>query len=137
MRVVDASVWVSRFVPSDEHHQASREWLEARLNRGELLAAPVLLLAEVAGAIARRTRAAELGLQAIDSLLRISSLRLVAIDSRLGEEAARLAATLHLKGADAVYAALAHHFKIPLITWDADQAERVRSLISVSPPGQD
>jgi len=137
VKVVDASVWVSRFVPPDAHHETSRRWLEGCYVRKELLAAPVLLLAEVAGAISRRTRAPDLGRQAVEGLLEIPNLRLVSIDPLLAEKAAFLAADLQLRGADAVYAALAHHFKIPLITWDADQAERVRSLISVSPPGQD
>jgi predicted nucleic acid-binding protein len=28
MVVVDASVWVSRLVPQDAHHEASKRWLE-------------------------------------------------------------------------------------------------------------
>lgn len=28
MKVVDASVWVSRLVPQDVHHSISRRWLE-------------------------------------------------------------------------------------------------------------
>lgn len=137
MKVVDASVWVSRFVPPDAHHETSRLWLEGSFVRKELLAAPVLLLAEVAGAISRRTRSGELGRQAIAHLLRRPNLRLVSIDARLGEEAARLAANLQLRGADAVYAALALHFKIPLVTWDSDQADHVRPLIRVFSPGED
>jgi len=137
MKVVDASVWVSRFVPPDAHHEISRRWLEARLALGELLAAPVLLLAEVVGAISRRAQAAELGRQAAESLLRLPNLRLVSIEPQLGREAARLAADLQLRGADSVYVALAHHLKIPLVTWDIDQADHARRLISVFAPDRE
>ena len=51
MMVVDASVWVSRLVPQDAHHATSRQWLERQLMEGALLIAPVLVLAEVAGAL--------------------------------------------------------------------------------------
>ena len=34
MTVVDASVWVSRLVPQDVHHEASRGWLAHHLARG-------------------------------------------------------------------------------------------------------
>ncbi|MCX8068333.1 MAG: PIN domain-containing protein [Anaerolineae bacterium] len=97
MRVVDASVWVSRLVPQDIHYGASRRWLEARVAAGDLLVAPVLLLAEVAGAIARRTGAPELGHRAVEGSLRVPNLRLVSLDRRLGREMARLAADLRLR----------------------------------------
>jgi predicted nucleic acid-binding protein len=137
MKVVDASVWVSSFIPLDERHDCSRKWLESCHARGELLASPILLLAEVAGAISRRTQAAGLAWQAAEILLRLPHLRLVSIDPRLGRAAARLAADLGLRGADSVYVALAQFLKLPLITWDSDQAERARGRILISAPDAD
>lgn len=96
--VVDASVWVSALVPVDVHHAASRRWLEARLQEGAPLIAPVILLAEVGGAIARRTGDAALGRQAAGMLLAFPTLRLTPVDDRLGGEAALLAARLRLRG---------------------------------------
>ncbi len=55
MYVVDASVWVSRLVPADVHHDLSRRWMTASAASGALLIGPALLLPEVAAAIARRT----------------------------------------------------------------------------------
>gem|GEM_PF-3592889 len=57
-----------------------------------------MLLAEVAGAIARRTGAPELGRRALEGLLRFPGLRLVTVDRHLGQEMARLAADLQLRG---------------------------------------
>lgn len=135
MRVVDASVWVSRLVPQDVHHETSRSWLEAFLRSGGVVVAPLLLLAEVAGAIARRTGEPRLGREAVARILRVPGLRLVTLDPGLGQEAARLAADLRLRGADAIYVATAHSLGIPLITLDREQRDRAGHVITVRPPG--
>ncbi|SNB60871.1 type II toxin-antitoxin system VapC family toxin [Thermoflexus hugenholtzii] len=132
--VVDASVWVSALVPSDVHHAASRRWLEARLREGMPLVAPVILLAEVGGAIARRTGDTRLGRQAIDMLLAFPTLRLTPIDDNLGGEAALLAARLRLRGVDAVYVATAVLVGAPLVTWDVEQRKRAVSVIQAHAP---
>jgi predicted nucleic acid-binding protein len=137
MRVVDASVWVGRLVPQDAHYAASRRWLEACTARGGTLIAPLLLLAEVAGAVARRTDSAELADRATDALLALPNLRLVALDARLGETSARLAAELGLKGADATYVAVAHLLGLPLVTWDQQQGERAGKQVTVYRPDTD
>jgi predicted nucleic acid-binding protein len=52
--VVDASVWVSRFISWDINHNASQLWIQRYASSGGLLIAPALLLIEVAAAISRR-----------------------------------------------------------------------------------
>jgi predicted nucleic acid-binding protein len=132
--VVDASVWVSRLVPHDVHHAASRHWLEQAVADGQPLVAPVFLLAEIAGAIARRTGDPHLAEQAIRQVLHVPGLRLVVLDRRLGLAAARAAGDLSLRGGDAVYVALAEQLGIPLVTWDADQAARAAARVTVQAP---
>ena len=134
MTVVDASVWVSRLVASDVNHSSSRRWLERYEAKGGRLVAPVILLAEISGAISRRTNSAWLGRQSLESLLRIRALRLVTVDRRLGEAAARLGADLGLRGADALYVAVAHRLRIPLVTWDREQQEKASTVITVELP---
>jgi predicted nucleic acid-binding protein len=134
--VVDASVWVSRLVPSDVHHAASRRWLEEQAAGGDLVISPTLLLAEVAGAMSRRTGHAELAHQAVQALLRLAELRLVPLDSGHGRLAAPLAAQIGLRGADAVYVATAHHLNVPLVTWDREQQLRADRLVAVRSPGR-
>ena len=73
--VVDASVVVSRLLPHDAHHEASRRWLARHVAQGGLLIAPALLLPEVAGAIARRTGEPRLASRAILAILRLPGLR--------------------------------------------------------------
>ena len=136
MVVVDASVWASRLVPQDVHHEASRRWFETFATDGGRLVAPVLLLPEIAGAISRRTGVPDLARQAVQQLQRMRTLRLVALDRRLGQAASRLAADLRLRGADATYVAIADQLKIPLLTWDNEHVEKAGKRITVRLPDQ-
>jgi predicted nucleic acid-binding protein len=132
--VVDASVWVSRLVPQDVHHQASRLWLETFTARGGRVVAPALLLPEIAGAISRRTGAPELARRAVQQLLRLRTLRIVALDRRLAQAASELAGDLALRGSDAVYVAIADQLKIPLLTWDNEHVEKAGRRVAVWTP---
>lgn len=124
MYVVDASVWVSRFVPADVHHESSYRWLEGVVTRGELLVAPALLLVEVAGAVSRRTGSPELAARAVDLLGQLPSTRLVPVDAELARLAAGIAGQHRLRGGDALYVALALRLGFTLVTWDQEQLER-------------
>ncbi|MEW5871796.1 MAG: PIN domain-containing protein [Chloroflexota bacterium] len=122
--VTDASLWVARLAPQDAFHGQVRAWLEARRAEEAQLLAPALLLAEVGGAIARRTGEGDLARQAASLLENLPGLRLVAMDEALLSEAARLAADLGLRGADATYVAVASQLGLPLASLDADQRQR-------------
>ena len=135
--VVDASVWVSRLVTDDMFHNASRRWLTQHAQDGGQWVAPALMPAEVVGAISRRTGKPELATRALNHLLKLPALRLVALDRRLGKAAAPLAASAGLRGADAVYAALAQHLSIPLVTWDEEIGQRVGAVLTVIQPPYD
>ena len=100
--VVDASVLVGALVPHDPHYIASRRWLNRWSADGTRLCAPVLILAEVVGAVARRTGDPARGNRALGRIQRIPRLRLVLPDEKWGIDAANIAATLSLRGADAV-----------------------------------
>ena len=137
MFVVDASVWVSIFLPQDVHHRVARRWLDDRLASGEAIVSPVLLLSEVGGAIARQTKSPEMAARVLKFIEGTPGLRLVPVDHRLGRAAANLAVQLRLRGADAVYVAVAAHLKIPLVTLDVEQRERAQELIEVRMPQVD
>jgi predicted nucleic acid-binding protein len=73
-------------------------------------------------------------MRVLKHLLHLPGLRLVALDRRLGRAAALLAASTSLRGADAVYAALAQHLSIPLVTWDEETGQRAAALLTVMQP---
>ena len=129
--VVDASVWVARLVAGDIFHDTSRRWLEGKRTRGERFLAPSLLLAEVAGAIARRTGEADLARRATAALKQLEDLRLVEMEAGLVQRAADLAANLGLRGADAFYVAVAAHLSVPLATLDTDQQGRAANVVEI------
>ena len=132
--VVDASVVVSRLVPDDVHHETSRRWLMQHVADGGLLISPTLLLAEVAGAVARRTGKPRLGRRALAAVLRLPALRLVPVDEVLAHAAANLAGQFRVRGADAVYIAAAAVLGVPLATWDLEQRERAAHIVEVFVP---
>jgi predicted nucleic acid-binding protein len=114
---------------------ASRRWLHQYTAGGGMLVEPVLLLAEVADATARRTGRPTLGHRAVTQVLAFPTLRLAVVDRELGLAAAQMAADHRLRGADAVYVALAAELGIPLVTWDAEQIARGQAVIQVGNPG--
>ena len=124
MSVVDASVLTAVFLVQDVHHQASRAWFDRRVTAGEELAAPILLVTEIAGAISRRTGDPNLGRSAVAWITQLPEIHLFAVDDQLWQQASDLAAALGLRGADAVYVALAAQLQQPLVTWDQEQRVR-------------
>lgn len=132
MYVVDASVWVSRMLPSDRYHQPSLRWL--RLARGELFAGPVVLLTEIGGPVARMMGQAEVAARIVSVVRRLSYVRLYPVSESFARFSADLAAQLRLRGADALYVALASRMGIPLVTWDSEQLQRGRGAATTVTP---
>jgi len=128
--VVDASVWVARLVTDDAFHGPVKTWMSVRRNEDDRFLAPSLLLAEIGGAIGRRTTPA-LGLKAVEHVQSLPALQLVEMEYSLLREAAQLAAELGLRGADSVYVALAARLDLPLMTLDADQKARAGGRIRI------
>lgn len=129
--VVDASIWVARLVPQDEHHNKVKNWIENQLREGTTLVSPSFLLVEIAGAISRRTGDPDLAQQAWSQVSVLPSIHLVEMNQELILEAARMAASYGFRGADSIYVAVAALLKIPLITLDVDQRERAKKIIIV------
>ena len=129
--VIDASVWVSRFVESDEFYIPVKDWMNAQREKGTTFVSPSLLLAEVGGVISRVTGKPELGLNAIERIENLPDVRIVDMDKALMDYASRIAAKYGLRGADSVYVAVAATLNIPLFTFDVDQRERGSKLVDV------
>lgn len=133
--VVDASVWVSYFLPPDRHHQESYDWVVQQLTEGAFLTLPGIALAEVGGAIARIGGVAEAGRAAVRWLLTRPNLEVDSGEDQ-HDEAAFLACDLQLRGADAYYVLLAQRRSVPLISWDEQQLARSARLTPVGCPGE-
>lgn len=134
MIVIDASVWISFLVQQDVNHSVTQPWLARTLTSGEVIVAPILLLSEVGGAIARRLDHSELGEKAVQQLLSVPTLRLVNINHDSGIQSARIATRYRLRGADAIYVTIAAQLNIPLVSWDQEQINRPAALITAYTP---
>ena len=134
--IVDASVWVARFLADDRHHGNAMACITALLERESRLVIPVLAWPEVAGAIARRSGAAENGHDAVGIIRGLRLIESIPMDPSLAQEAAQIAASRKLRGADAVYVALALTHRMPLLTLDAEMLERARGTVEAFTPEQ-
>lgn len=132
--VVDASVWVSAFVSSDLNYAASLAWLRAQTAGGRTVVDPTLVLAEVAGALARRTGDPAFARVVVADMRRLSGLRLVPLTEARAARSATRAIDLGLRGADAIYVALAERLGVPLVTWDQEQLSRAAAVVQTRTP---
>jgi predicted nucleic acid-binding protein len=132
--VLDASVWVAALINKEQHHAESVELLGRLVQDRRTAFAPILVLAEVAGAVARQTRdsaRAETGLR----FMRAQNwLSIHPFTESQGETAAAIAAQYFLRGADAVYVALARQLGTPLVTWDKELLERAAAVVPTFTP---
>ena len=132
--VLDASVWVAALIKNDRHHAESASFLSRIMQNRRTAFVPVLVLAEVAGAIARQSRdtaRAETGFR----FLRAQGwLSFQPLTESQGETAAAIAAQQFLRGADAVYAALARQLGTALVTWDSELLERAAAVVPTFTP---
>jgi predicted nucleic acid-binding protein len=128
--VVDASVWVARLVSEDIFYLPVKEWMSVRLQEHDHFLAPSLLLAEIGGAISRRTTPS-LALKTIEQVQSLPGLQLIEMEQPLMRDAASLAAELGLRGADSTYVAVAARLDLPFVTLDADQRQRAEKRVKV------
>lgn len=134
MIVIDASVWLSFLIQQDVNHAATKPWLTQILLSKTPIAAPILLLAEVGGAMSRRLGSPDMGEKAVDRLLSIPTLHLVDMDHTLGITTSQIAARYRLRGADAYYVAVAAQLNVPLVSWDQEHIERTKGFITANIP---
>ena len=136
MYVIDASVWISRFVRTDVNHSKSREWLASVLDSVPIVIGPALVLPEVGGAVSRRTGRIAAAKEAIAELESLTGLELLPLDSEAASVAALIASETRLRGGDAVYLSLAADMDWPLITWDRELRDRGRAAAEVFFPDE-
>ncbi len=134
--IVDASVWVASVLQGDVHHQVCLAFLRRFVTERQIASVPLLVWAEIAGAVARRTGSTDRGLKVAEQINGQVWVRGEPLNGTLAGESMRLAATLKLRGADAVYVALAATLREPLITLDTEMLERTRGVVEALTPTQ-
>ena len=134
MYTLDANIFVRDADPRDPDHRTCRELLERLAITSTPLAMPLLVLAEVAGALSREFRDPLRARIFIDLLTLLPNVTFVVLDAGLAQEAAYLAADRAIRGADAVYVAVARRYDCALISLDREQRERAALIVRTLTP---
>jgi predicted nucleic acid-binding protein len=132
--VIDASVYVAVINADEEHHERSWAWFEQAAREGNGIAAPSILLAEVAAALGRGMGDRALAHRVVQQMLDAGVVELVAVTEALAQQAADIAADHRIRGCDAVYVALAAQLDDLLVTLDQEQLERAAALVTTRMP---
>jgi predicted nucleic acid-binding protein len=122
MAVVDASVWIARFLKGDAFHDQARHIIRTLTSSGERISLPAIAFTEVAGAIKRITKNNNDAYEAVLDMKDLEPEVLVNFDV-LEPIATEIAVKHSIKGADAYYIAVAKITKSHLYTFDEQQKE--------------
>lgn len=136
MYVADASVLVADARPQEPTHGEARTLLATLAADDQPVFLPIIVLAEVAAAIARGTGQPDQALRLIAALRQVPIFRFMPVDDDLGNLASDIAARHQIRGCDAVYVALAQQLDATLVTLDRQQRERVPPQIFARTPAQ-
>jgi predicted nucleic acid-binding protein len=134
MAVIDASVYVALINAREPHHAASWAWFQQAKAAQELVAAPFILLAEIASALSQGVGNPALAHQVVQQVLDSKSIDLFPITSHLARDAAKIAADDKIRGCDAIYIALAVELGDTLVTLDQQQLERGAAVVNTRKP---
>jgi len=134
MAVIDASAYVALISTREKDHASSWAWFEQAQAAHEPIAAPVILLAEVAAALSRGTGDSVLAQRVVQQLKQSGVIDLIPVTLSLAERAAIIAADHRVRGCDAVYIALADQLSDCLVTLDRQQLERGAAIVTVREP---
>lgn len=131
---IDASVFVSAFIPAEPAHQASKRFMLRVREQSIPIIVPFLVLPEIAAALARGHGKPEAAKAFVHELRNLPNTTFVSLDESVAALAADIAANNRLRGSDAVYGAVALRFGTELITLDKEQLDRLAKLLSVHAP---
>ena len=131
---IDASVFVSAFLPTEPSHEASRKFMLRVREQAIPIIVPFLVLPEISAALARGHGKPEAAKAFVLELKNLSNIAFVDLDESAADLAVGIAANNRLGGSDAVYGAVALRFGAELITLDKEQLDRLRKLVPVRTP---
>lgn len=136
MYTLDANIFVRDASPGDPEHETCHALMAQLYQRGTPIVEPVLVLAEITGALNRSFRDPIRARLEAELLRDLRHIQFVPIDETLAQAAAELAADRALRGADAVYVAVAHRSGGTLVTLDREQHERAAPVVRALTPAE-
>jgi len=125
---------VNAFNPHEHGHAASLRLLTVIQERGDPVVVPVLVIPEIAAAVARASDDGAGALEYADATAALAHVTLVTLTPATARQAAELAATYRLRAADAVYLAVAHRYGTTLVSRDREQRTRGSAVVTCRTP---
>ena len=126
--VIDASVWVSAADATDPLSGPSRAFLAGVVAREIPIALPGIAQLEIACALARRLRDAELGRDLAERMLASPLVTSHSLSRARLRDAVQVGTGRFLRSGDAFYAALAEGLGGSMVAWDAELVRRAGAL---------
>jgi predicted nucleic acid-binding protein len=131
---IDASVFISAFMPIESAHQASYRFMLRVREQAIPIIVPFLVLPEISAALVRGHGKTEAAKAFVLELKKLPNITFVNLDESVANLAVDIAANNRLRGSDAVYGAVALRFGTELITLDKEQLDRLAKSIAVHAP---
>lgn len=136
MFTLDANIFVRDADPRDPDHTVCHTLLELLATTPVVIVEPLIVLAEVAGALSRELRDPMRGRIVTELLLALPNVQFVPIDERLARAAADVAADHGLRGMDALYVAVAQDYGTTLVTLDGEPRRRAAAVVTTMTPAE-
>ena len=133
---IDASVWVSAFVPGDLHHVQSDQVLEICLVTRAKVIVPEIVRLEVAAGVARILQHDGQGQVAAKKVERFPGIKFLPLQTAFLNKSIILATRHFLRAADALYLTTARESKATLITLDDEMLKRGAAAATVFTPAK-
>lgn len=128
---IDASVFVNAFSSTETGSDKSFEFISRLKEQNIPMILPILVLPEIAAAIARKQGNPEASLRLVKEIKSLPAITFIDVDDSIVQLAIDIAANNRLRGSDAIYAAVALRFGTELITLDDEQLERLSKVVAV------
>ena len=125
---------MNAFNPHEHGHAASLRLLTAIHERADPVVVPVLVVPEIAAAVARASDDTAGALEYADATAALPHVTLVTLTPATARQAAELAATYQLRAADAIYLAVAHRYGTTLVSRDREQWTRGSAVVPCRTP---
>jgi len=130
--VVDSSVFLAALKQDEPRHQECRRLFELIQEGWYIAIEPLIVLVEVVAAIRRRTGSETLAGRVRDDLLQIETIYFLELIVSRAIQATNLAIQTALRGMDAIVVQVGKELGCPLVTLDAELAERAQGLVSIA-----
>jgi predicted nucleic acid-binding protein len=131
---IDASVFVNAFSSTEAGSDRSFEFISRLKEQNIPMILPILVLPEIAAAIARKQGNPEASLRLVKEIKSLPTITFIDVDESIAQLAIDIAANNRLRGSNAIYAAVALRFGTELITLDNEQLDRLSKVLSVRTP---